>query len=141
MKTITWKIHLSSPRENVFWFLSTDEGRAKFWAESAELNDGYIHWIFPNGLKFRFKFIEAQNPSLYSVEYFGGSTVRFELSDDGSGGTDLALKDAGVREEDYEETHAGWISVLMSLKAAVDHGIDLRNHDSGRTWDGGYVDN
>jgi len=36
---------------------------------------------------------------------------------------------------------AGWVSVLMALKAAVDHGVDLRNHDPQRTWDQGYADN
>jgi hypothetical protein len=30
--------------------------------------------------------------------------------------------------------------VLLALKAAVDHGIDLRNHDPRRTWDRGYAD-
>jgi hypothetical protein len=65
----------------------------------------------------------------------------FDLADDGAGGTDLTLTDAGVREADYAETHAGWVSVLLALKAAADHGVDLRNHDEQRTWDQGFVDN
>lgn len=36
---------------------------------------------------------------------------------------------------------AGWVSVLLALKAAVDFSVDLRNHDPGRTWDQGYADN
>jgi hypothetical protein len=36
---------------------------------------------------------------------------------------------------------AGWVSVLLALKAAADFGIDLRNHDPARTWNKGYVDN
>jgi hypothetical protein len=31
--------------------------------------------------------------------------------------------------------------VLLSLKAAVDFGVDLRTHDNNRHWDLGYVDN
>jgi hypothetical protein len=29
----------------------------------------------------------------------------------------------------------------MSLKAAADHEVDLRNHDADRSWDRGYCDN
>jgi hypothetical protein len=36
---------------------------------------------------------------------------------------------------------AGWVSVLLALKAAVDFGVDLRNHDPERTWSTGFVDN
>jgi hypothetical protein len=39
------------------------------------------------------------------------------------------------------ETRAGWVSVLLALKAAADHGVDLRNHDPARTWETGYADN
>jgi hypothetical protein len=49
--------------------------------------------------------------------------------------------DEGLPEEDRTEVTAGWVSVLMSLKASVDFGIDLRNHDPQRTWDEVYVEN
>jgi len=39
------------------------------------------------------------------------------------------------------EPCAGRVSVLLALKAAVDHGVDLRNHDRERTWVQGYADN
>jgi hypothetical protein len=39
------------------------------------------------------------------------------------------------------EMAAGWVSVLMAMKAAVDHGVDLRNHDASRSWSNGYADN
>ena len=63
------------------------------------------------------------------------------LEDDGAGGTDLTLTDEGVPEADHAEVLAGWVSVLMALKAAVDFGVDLRNHDPARSWDQGYADN
>jgi hypothetical protein len=74
----------------------------------------------------------------FVVEYLGGGIVAFELVDDGRGGTDLALTDSGVAEQWYAETLAGWVSVLLALKAAVEFGVDLRNHDPARSWDQGY---
>jgi hypothetical protein len=47
----------------------------------------------------------------------------------------------GVPEADRMEVVAGWVSVLMALKATADYGVDLRNHDLGRSWEQGYVDN
>ncbi|NNE99562.1 MAG: hypothetical protein HKN25_11135, partial [Pyrinomonadaceae bacterium] len=72
--------------------------------------------------------------------YFG-SNVKFTLDDDGSGGTDLTLRCTGVNKDSREEVIAGWVSVLMAMKAAVDHGVDLRNHDASRTWADGFADN
>lgn len=84
--------------------------------------------------------VESHPPRRFAVRYLG-SLATFELSDDGRGGTDLTLTDAGVADTDRVEVIAGWVSVLMALKAAVDFGVDLRNHDPGRTWDQGFVDN
>jgi hypothetical protein len=80
---------------------------------------------------------EQTAPHRFVVEYLGGSVVTFTLAADGQGGTDLTLNDSGVAAEWYAETLAGWVSVLMALKAAVDFGVDLRNHDPERTWDQG----
>ena len=76
----------------------------------------------------------------FAVEYFGSVTT-FELTQDGRGGTDLTLTAAGVPPADRVEMTAGWVSVLLALKAAVDSGVDLRNHDPARTWDQGFADN
>ncbi len=138
---IRWRLHLkSSPRE-LHRMLATNEGRAAFWAESAIENDGEIEFQFPDGLYWRGRLIENTPPRRFVVEYFGGSITTFELADDGAGGTDLTLTDAGVPEKDRIEVIAGWVSVLMSLKAAVDFNVDLRNHDPQRTWDQGFVEN
>jgi hypothetical protein len=85
--------------------------------------------------------LERDPPRRFSVEYFGGSYLTFDLRDDGAGGTDLILTEAGVSPGDWPENNAGWVSVLLALKATVDFGVDLRNHDPGRNWDQGYVDN
>jgi len=115
--------------------LATDDGRARFWAESAVETDGVMDFRFPDGLTWRSKVLENSPPRRYAVEYFGGTTVTFELLDDGTGGTDLTLTHAGVASEDRAEVVAGWVSVLMALKAAVDFSVDLRNHDPRRTTD------
>lgn len=138
---IQWRLHLSSSPEIVYEMLGTDEGRARFWAESAVETDGVIAFKFPNELSWRGKLIEKNPPERLVVEYFGGSITTFELVDDGAGGTDLTLSDAGVPAEDRTEVIAGWVSVLMALKAAVDFDVDLRNHDPQRTWDQGFVEN
>lgn len=77
----------------------------------------------------------------FQVEYYGSSITTFNLDPDVSGGTDLTLTDQGVLEDDRIEVIAGWVSVLMALKASVDFGVDLWNHDPKRTWAQGYADN
>lgn len=139
-RPIRWRLHLRSSPETVYRTIATDDGRARFWAESATERDGQIGFVFPNGLNRRGRITAAEPPHRYAVVYFGGSRCRFELTPDGRGGTDLTLTDEGVPPPDWAETNTGWISVLMALKAAVDFGVDLRNHDPERTWDQGYAD-
>lgn len=74
-----------------------------------------------------------------AVQYLG-TPARFELTPDGSGGTDLLLIREAVAPEEWIETHAGWLNVPFPLKAWAAHGVDLRNHDPGRTWDHGCAD-
>jgi hypothetical protein len=76
----------------------------------------------------------------FALDYFGSPTL-FELTSDGRGGTDLNLLAEDVPASDWHEVHAGWVSVLLTLKAAADFGIDLRNHDPVRSWDQGFADN
>jgi uncharacterized protein YndB with AHSA1/START domain len=137
---IVWRLHLTSPPEEVYRILSTEEGCARFWAEKADERDESIFFRFPNGLEYRGRIVESSRPATFAVEYFG-SIATFRLSGDENRGTDLTLTNEGVPQEDRAETAAGWVSVLMALKAAVDFGVDLRNHDPMRTWDQGYADN
>jgi uncharacterized protein YndB with AHSA1/START domain len=138
---ICWRLHLSSSPGKVYQMLSTSGGRERFWAESAvETGDG-IEFIFPNGQRWKARIVEQTPPRRYAIEYIGGSIATFELEDDGSGGTLLKLTDVGVAEQERAEVTAGWVSVLMQLKAAADYGVDLRNHDSRYSWDQGYVEN
>jgi len=77
----------------------------------------------------------------FSVRYFGGSCATFTLSPDGCGGTDVQLADEEIAGHDVMDVAPGWVSELMALKAYADHGIDMRNHDGGRTWAERYCDN
>jgi hypothetical protein len=139
--SVRWKLHLNSSPQVAYEKLSTNEGRASFWAESAAEQDGIIHFVFPNQAEWKGRILENKPPRTFKVGYYGGSITTFELSPDGSGGTDLRLTDQGVPAEDRTEVIAGWVSVLMALKASVDFGIDLRNHDRERAWDEAFVDN
>lgn len=137
---ITWRIHLASCPERVYSAITTDEGRRRFWAESTTEAHGSVRFRFPNGMAWDGEILVARKSEKFDINYFG-NRVSFTLQDDGEGGTDLTLEDHGTAGPDQAETAAGWISVLLALKAYLDHGIDLRNHDPGRTWDQGYADN
>jgi hypothetical protein len=137
--SIRWRLHLSSPPERVYATLDSDDGRAAFWAESAVERDGVIHFHFINGATHAGRIVTRHPPHEWAIEYFGGM-ARFELEDDGRGGTDLTLTHTAVGADEWCDTYAGWLNVLLPLKAWLVHGVDLRNHDPRRTWDDGYVD-
>lgn len=58
-KTILWHLHLESPITKVFQALSTDTGRASFWAESAIESEGVIHFVFPNRMRWDARILES----------------------------------------------------------------------------------
>jgi uncharacterized protein YndB with AHSA1/START domain len=137
---IVWRLRFRAAPEVVFDLLATDEGRGSFWAEGTEQEGDRVRFRFPNGETLESRVLESIRPTRFSLTYFGGSTVSFELRPAGSG-TDLCLREANVPAAEHEENRAGWVSVLLTLKARADHGVDLRNHDPERTWSAGYVDN
>jgi len=139
MKPVVWRIHLRSGPAAVYAMLATDEGRARFWAESAVESDGSVEFRFVNGMSTRSRIVARVPSERIEFEYFGSRAV-FELAPDGRGGTDLTLTNAGVSPDDYLDVLPGWLNVLFPLKAAVDFGVDLRNHDPERTWQRGFAD-
>ena len=138
-RKVIWRLALRSPPAAVWQLLATDEGRARFWAERTQTRAGQVIFSFPDGSSQAAAVLEAREPAFFELEYFGARTT-FELSPDGSG-TLLTMTARNVPREDYHEVHAGWVSVLLALKAAVDHGVDLRNHDPQRSWAQGFCDN
>lgn len=140
-KPIFWHLHLKSSPALVYDLLAQPAGRARFWAESAEERDGIIHFIFPGGATWDARILEKIPSRRFKLVYYGDSITTFELVADSQGGTDLSLTDENVPQADINQVTAGWVSVLMALKATVDYDIDLRNHDPIRTWSQGYADN
>ncbi len=139
-ETIQWRVHFRSPPFRVHQFLATPEGRARFWAEWAEQTGDTIDFVFSSGQRLRSKVFENISPERFCVSYFGGSRVTFHLQAAEDGGTDLLLTESGVAADEREGNLAGWVTVLLTLKAAVDFGVDLRSGDPNRTWEQGYVD-
>ena len=139
--TIEWRIHFKSKPEKVFDFLNTKKGREKFWSESANEKEGKIEYIFPGRQTWTGSILERIPNKRFVVEYYGGSITAFELTIDEKGETELHLRDQNVLKKGEKDVLAGWVSVLMAMKEAVDFGIDLRNHNPERTWDRGYCDN
>ncbi|AWX45212.1 hypothetical protein HME9304_02224 [Flagellimonas maritima] len=140
MKTINWKICLNTDSKSVFNLLTTSEGRKSFWAEDAKDNGNIIHFVFPNGETYDSKILKVSPNKEFHIDYFD-SLVKFKIESTKNDSCDLFLINKGVNESDYNEVHSGWVSVLMNLKAVVDFGCDLRNHDVKKTWDQGYVNN
>lgn len=91
-------------------------------------------------MKHAGRVLVSEAPVRYGVEYFGGTEALFTLRPDAAGGTDLMLEETGVAPEDFADQRAGWVSVLLAMKAAVDFGVDIRNADPDRRWEDGYVD-
>jgi uncharacterized protein YndB with AHSA1/START domain len=137
---IRWRMHFASPPEEVFDALATDGGRASYWAESAPELEGRITFHILNYEPFCGRLLRRERPRVFALEYFG-TLVEFRLETDGRTGTDLSLFASQVDESVRMEMMAGWVSVLMAMKGAVDHGVDLRNHDPSRSWGDGYADN
>jgi len=117
---------------------ATDSGRERFWAEKSAERDGWIEFHFIDGQTLKSKVLKNEPPKRFVFEYFGGSKITIDFSDDGAGGTDPTLH---AEDAKSDEEWPGWVSVLLALKAATDYNVDLRNHDVKRTWDKGYCDN
>lgn len=137
---IRWRMHFASPPTRVFAALATDDGRASFWAESAPERDSHVTFHILNYEPFCGRILKCEEPTVFALEYFG-TLVEFHLDGDGDGGTELLLAASGIDDALRGEMTVGWVSVLMAMKAAVDHGVDLRNHHPCRSWRDGYADN
>lgn len=140
LSVIEWRLHFRSSPEDVYQALTTDDGRRRYWAESANEEDGKIHYVFLNGVEDYGEILEEVENRRFAVTYFGWR-VSFALEEDGNKGTDMLMVCSGVSEADVAEIRSGWVSWLMAMKAAVDFGVDLRNHDPKRTWFDGFADN
>lgn len=138
---IEWRVHLKSSPETAFDLWMTDEGRARFWAERSTGTTSGFALHFVNGQSLDVELGEVVRPHRLVFRYFRGSKVTVTFADDGQGGCDLHLVERDVPVAEHLENYAGWVSVLLAFKAAVDFGVDLRSHDPGRSWDRRFLDN
>lgn len=137
---IVYRLRLKAAPERVFAYLATDQGRGKFWAERTEQQQEDIVFHFSDGQKLSSRVLESSPSHRFSLTYFNGSIVTFDIQEEPSG-TVLQLRETSLSASDERQNRAGWVSVLLNLKAHADHGIDLRNHHPQYTWSEGYVDN
>ena len=80
----------------------------------------YRDSVFPGGETWRGRVHDSVTDLRYQIEYYGGTVTTFTLEPGGDGGTELVLTDEGVAAEDVIDVEAGWVSVLLALKAAAD---------------------
>ena len=137
---LTWRLRLRASIADVFALLTTDRGRESFWVERSTSRGDVTVLEFPDGQRLECLVFELRPPVRFVLSYFEDTELRFDLSGEGSG-TFLTLRERGLSAEHFAENRAGWVSVLLNLKARADFGIDLRNHDRERTWAQGYPDN
>ncbi len=136
---IVWRVSLASSPERVFELLDTDAGRERFWAlRSRAVSDGF-ELEFPGGIETRVEVLDRDRPTRMSIRYFG-SEADLELAAQGGGGCALEVTCRCADPDEWLEFYPGWVSWLLTLKAAADFGVDLRNGTDGRTWGERYVD-
>jgi uncharacterized protein YndB with AHSA1/START domain len=133
-----WRLFLKSSRERVWKALVESEQHCKYWCEASKQTAQGFELRFINGQVASVSIVSADENRILAFEYFG-SRVTITLQP-AAGGIELALVNEGVPAGEWPEVYAGWLNVLLPLKAWVDFGIDLRNHDPKRTWEQHYVD-
>ncbi|HZX02345.1 hypothetical protein [Kribbella sp.] len=120
------KVYCASAASDVYRAVSSVLGRERFWAEEAPEADGVISFLLADGRRDESRIVHAVQDQLYELRYFG-NTWTFRLLPAAAGGTDLAL--TSDDPDDVPEL----VSLLLRLKASVDFGVDLRNHDASRS--------
>lgn len=137
-KNVSWRVVCHANIKKVFDLIATDSGRTKFWCEQSTTSEDHIHMIFPGGETETARILKYDRPTSMEIIYFGAVT-KFQITELRSGC--VVHVEAIVRDADFDETNAGWVSVLMNLKAVSTYDIDLRNHKQDYSWARGFIDN
>lgn len=136
---IVWKVRLATPPVRVFIALSTARGLSQWLAPTCHLDGETFTLEHPGGERLEARIVGSVAPKRFVLDYLGG-TATFELVPTEVDGTELTLSHEGFPENERADNQAGWVSALLALKAALDHGVDLRNHAPGKGWAQGYCD-
>jgi uncharacterized protein YndB with AHSA1/START domain len=137
---LRWRVHLSSSPQEIYRLLATDSGRECFWAESSEASGDQVLMVFPDRSWTTMRVLEAAPPDRFVVDYFGIETT-FEIDAVDVNSSVLRVTASSVPAGEVVDVAAGWVSVLLCLKAFVKFRYDLRNHEPSLTWNEGFVDN
>ena len=137
---LRWKVSLSASIEQVYELLTTDAGRERFWSEASYRSGTRIELRFPDGSSCTADVVREDPPRSFALRYFGTLTT-FDLAAVTGNCTVLEVRAHDVPPPDQPDVAAGWVSVLLCLKAHLNAGIDLRNHTASRSWQEGFVDN
>src|SRR3546814_6217048 len=123
MRMSDWRSVVCS--SDVAW--TSDAGRVGFCAEGSRGKAGGFDLRFIKRQHLSVEVVEEKAPGRFVFRYFGGSTVTVTLSPDDGHGCDVHLVETGIASADeWVENHAGWVSVLLALKATGDFGVDLQ---------------
>jgi uncharacterized protein YndB with AHSA1/START domain len=136
---IVWRLSLTSPPERVFELLDTDAGRERFWALRSRSVPGGFELDFPGDVHGRVDVIDRRPPTRLAIRYFG-SEAELELTAREEGGCLFQVTCRCDDPASWFEFYPGWVSWLLTLKAAADFDVDLRNGEPGRAWEQRYVD-
>ncbi|MDX2972650.1 hypothetical protein [Kribbella solani] len=120
------KVFCASAPSDVYRAVSTANGRERFWADAAPETNGVIAFRLADGRTDESRINDAVQDQRYQLRHFG-RTLSFTLTPGEGGGTDLTL------ESDDPADCVEVVALLLRLKALVDFGVDLRNHDGTRT--------
>jgi uncharacterized protein YndB with AHSA1/START domain len=135
---ILWRLHLAASPQSVYAAWLDPAQHPRYLCERSTRTKRGFRLEFIDGTIEECALEREEPPRRIVLRYFGSRVeVTVEPTDDGS---DLTLWVTEVPATDWIEVHAGWLNVLLPFKAHIDHGIDLRNHDTRRTWREHYVD-
>ena len=137
---IVYRLILKSSPETVYEGLASDAGRASFWAEQTQRESDRIRFEFSDGQHLVSRVLAEEPGRRFGLTYFDSSQVYFDLEPTADGGTQLTLTEFHLPPENYRYHVPGWVSLLLTFKAALDYGVDLRNTNPDADWEAGFVD-
>lgn len=115
---LQWRVHLNATPEGVYELLSTDGGRESFWAESSKAFNDEVSLAFPDLSTTTVRILLEHPPHVLEMDYFGVPT-RFVMQRAGEHSTVLEVTASNVPAHDMVDLAAGWVSVLLNLKAVI----------------------
>ena len=77
--------------------------------------------------------LDREEPARMTIRYFG-SEAQMELTPQDDGGSVLEVTCHCDDPDEWLQFYPGWVSWLLTLKAAADFDVDLRNDSPGRAW-------